>query len=168
MALQKIDIQTLSFNPFTKISQEWALLSAGTPNHAGTMTVSWGGVGHIWNKDVVTVYVRKSRYTKEFLDSGDTFTLSFYDSSQKQILSYLGSVSGRDENKIEKCGLTLAYSHDALYFEEAKLVFVCRKMCHVPLTPETFDDPALDASIYGDKDYHTLYIGEILKVWKQD
>ena len=81
---------------------------------------------------------------------------------------FLRSVSGRDENKIEKCGLTLAYSHDALYFEEAKLVFVCRKMCHVPLTPETFDDPALDASIYGDKDYHTLYIGEILEVWKQD
>lgn len=168
MSLQKVDIQSLSFNPFTKISQEWALLSAGSPEKHNTMTVSWGGVGHIWGKNTVTVYVRESRYTKEFIDSGDTFTLSFYDESQKPALGYLGKVSGRDEDKVSACGLTPAYSQGALYFEEAKLVFVCRKMCHTPLGPESFDDPSIDEKNYGDKDYHTLYIGEILEVWQQD
>lgn len=162
--LQKTNINQLSINPFTMISNEWALVSAGNETKANTMTVSWGGVGHIWGKNVVTVYIRQSRYTKEFVDANDTFTLTFFDESYKKTLAYLGTASGRDEDKIAKAGLTPVYDQGTVYFEEAKLVFVCRKLSETFLGPDTFIDPAIDAKIYGDKDYHTMYIAEIIDV----
>ena len=64
-------------NPF-KINEEPALLTCGEDGNVNTMTISWGGMGVIWNKDVGFVFVRGSRYTKEFLDKYDTFSVSHF------------------------------------------------------------------------------------------
>ncbi|MBQ7915626.1 MAG: flavin reductase [Firmicutes bacterium] len=162
--LQKTNINQLSFNPFTMISDEWALVTASDESKANTMTVSWGGVGHIWGKNVVTVYIRQSRYTKEFVDANDTFTLTFFDESYKKTLGYLGTASGRDEDKIAKSGLTPVYDQGTVYFKEAKLVFVCRKLSETFLGADTFIDPTINDKIYSDKDYHSMYIAEIIEV----
>ena len=61
------------------------------------MTASWGGVGIMWGKTAATIYLRPQRYTKEFVDANDTFTLSFFGGREKQAMGYLGKVSGRDE-----------------------------------------------------------------------
>ena len=164
MAFKEVKAEELQFNPFTKIGKEWMLITAGTEEKYNTMTASWGGVGVIWGKDVVTAYIRPQRYTKEFVDANDTFTISFFPEGYKKALSLCGSVSGRDRAKISEAGLTACFVDGAPAFEEASLVFVCKKMYHGDLFPENFDAPENDEKWYPEKDYHTMYIGEILKV----
>ena len=78
MAFREIAIESLEFNPFTKIGKEWMLITAGDETKSNTMTASWGGLGIMWSKNVATAYVRPQRYTKEFMDKADTFTLTFF------------------------------------------------------------------------------------------
>jgi len=127
------------------------------------MTASWGGLGIMWNKNVAYVFLRPQRYTKEFIDATDTFSLSFYNESYRKILSYLGTVSGRDEEKIEKSGLSKASYGNTPYFEEANLVLICKKLYAQQYDPEGFIDETLDEKNYPQKDYHTMYIVEITK-----
>ena len=109
-------------------------------------------------------YVRPQRYTKEFLDKENLYTLSFYPEEYKSKLAYLGSHSGRDEDKIAATGLTPAFGEGYTYFEEAKLVLVCRKLYQAPLKAEYFIDKTIIDANYPEKDFHDLYIGEIQKV----
>ena len=101
---QPMDLKYFQDNPFKLIGKDWMLISAEKDNNVNTMTASWGGVGVMWGKNVAYIVIRDSRYTKEFIDGSDTFSLSFFDSDDVKIresLSYLGSVSGRNENKIK-------------------------------------------------------------------
>ena len=164
MAFKEVDIKSLTFNPFTKIGSEWMLITAGDQSGYNTMTASWGGLGVLWGKNVATCYIRPQRYTKEFVDTRDTFTLSFYPAEKKDALSYLGKVSGRDEDKVKKVGFTPAFTNGNAYFEEAELVLVCRKMSRTPLRPEQFLDETVDGRWYPDKDYHEMYIAEVIDV----
>lgn len=164
MAFRSVPYDSLSLNPFTKIGKEWALLTAGDENGFNTMTVSWGAMGFMWGKPSVTVYIRPQRYTKEFVDARDTFTLSFYPAEKKEALSYLGKISGRDEDKVAKVGFTPAFANGNAYFEEAELVLVCRKMSRTPLKPEQFLDETVDDRWYPNNDYHEMYIAEVLDV----
>ena len=105
--LQKIDPKTLTVNPFTLIGDQWMLITAGTPEHCNTMTASWGGVGVMWAEPSATCYIRPQRYTKEFVDNSDYFTLCFFDESYRKALNLCGSTSGRDVDKIKECGFTV-------------------------------------------------------------
>ena len=164
MAFKSVPYESLSFNPFTKIGKDWALLTAGTEDSYNTMTVSWGGVGYIWGKPSVTVYVRPQRYTKQFVDREELFTLSFYPEDKKSALGYLGKASGRDGDKVAFVGFNPVFSHGTSYFEEAELVLVCRKMYQAPFTQENFIDKEADAKNYPEHDYHDLYIAEVIDV----
>lgn len=164
MNYKEIDIKTLSVNPFKMIGDEWMLVTAGTKEKCNTMTASWGGFGVIWGKNVATIYIRPQRYTKEFLDSNDLFSLTFYDKQYKKTLGICGSQSGRDTNKIENAGLNVAFYEGTPYFEEANTVLICKKLYHDEINPGNFEDSSIDNNNYPNKDYHTLYIAEILKV----
>jgi flavin reductase (DIM6/NTAB) family NADH-FMN oxidoreductase RutF len=164
MSFKEIEIKKLNMNPFALIGDEWLLVTAGTEGEFNTMTASWGGLGVFWGKNSATIYIRPGRYTKQFIDSNDTFTLSFFKEDYKKSLSICGSVSGRDVNKVEKANLTPIFDAENTYFDEAKMVVVCKKMYHTDIKLENFDNPKFDETIYPDKDYHTIYIGEILKV----
>ncbi len=160
---QPYPIDLLEMNPFTKIGKEWALVTAGSKAKCNTMTVSWGGVGVIWNKNVVYIFVRDSRYTKEFIDQGEFFSLSFLDEKYRNALSYCGSHSGRGENKFEKAGLTPAFRHSIPYPDEANLVLLCRKMAAVPMEENVILDKSIINNFYKDNDLHTMYVGEIIE-----
>lgn len=164
MSFKEIEIKNLNINPFTLIGHEWLLITAGTENKFNTMTASWGGLGVFWGKNSATIYVRPGRYTKQFVDSNDTFTLSFFSEDYRKALNICGSLSGRDTNKVEKANLTPIFDENNTYFEEAKMVVVCKKMYHTEIKPENFDNHSFDQKIYPEKDYHTIYIGEIVKV----
>ncbi len=165
MGLKKIRIEELQFNPMTMIANEWMLITAGDQEKGcNTMTASWGHLGAIWGKMTATIYIRPQRYTKEFVDNSDYFTLSVLDGSFKKELGYLGRVSGRDEDKIKETGLTPVYQNGTTYFEEAKLVFVCKKLYRAPIKEEGFVDETLIDSYYPKKDYHDMYVGEIVEV----
>ena len=138
---QPYPIDMLNMNPFTKIGKEWALISAGDKNKCNTMTVSWGGVGVLWGKNVVYIFIRDSRYTKEFIDNGEFFSMSFFDEKYRDALSYCGKESGRNvDDKFKGAGLTPAFRHNIPYPDEANLVLLCRKMAAVPITEDSFID----------------------------
>lgn len=154
----------LEMNPFTKFGKEWGLITAGNKTKYNTMTISWGGMGILWNKNVVYVFVRDSRYTKEFMDKGEFFSLSFFAKEYHAALAYCGAHSGRDEDKFEKAGLTPAFRHSIPYPDEANLIMLCRKMATVPLPEEILNDTSIMGEFYKDNDMHTMYIGEIMEV----
>lgn len=117
------------------LKNNWGLVTAGNNEKYNMMTVSWGAMGELWGKDSVTVYIRPQRYTEEFMNAFDHFTLSFFSLDKKQAVHGIcGSKSGRDINKTEACGLTPNFDEAAPYFEEAKLVLVCKKWLRVSLT----------------------------------
>ena len=161
---QPYPIDMLNMNPFTKIGKEWALISAGDKNKCNTMTVSWGGVGVLWGKNVVYIFIRDSRYTKEFIDNGEFFSMSFFNEKYRDALSYCGKESGRNvDDKFKGAGLTPAFRHNIPYPDEANLVLLCRKMAAVPITEDTFVDPQIMPKWYSDNDMHVMYVGEIIE-----
>ena len=161
---EKLELSELQMNPFDEIGQHWLLISAKKEGVVNTMTASWGQVGHLWGKNVATVYIRPQRYTKEFIDASDKLSLSVLDEEYRKTLSYLGSVSGRDEDKIAKSGLTVAHTDDVPYFAEANTVITGKKLYAQEYRPECFIDSSLDEKWYPQKDYHTMYILEIEKI----
>ncbi len=161
----EIRAEEITGNPFAMIGTQWMLVTAQKPDGSvNTMTASWGGVGVIWGKNAAYVVIRPQRYTKEFIDSAECFSLTFFPEEYKKALSYLGSVSGRDEDKIAKSGLHVVTGDGAPYFEESRLVLQCRKMYHQDFVKEGFYSEKLPEQFYGVGDYHTLYIVEIEKV----
>ena len=153
MSYKEMNVTELDMNPFTKISKQWMLITAGNEEKANTMTASWGGVGFIWNKNAITLYIRPQRYTKEFVDANDTLTVSFLPEQYREALNICGKISGRDEDKITKAGLTLAYEEGVPFFEEAELVFVCKKMYVQEMKKEGLLDQTFDSTYYPNEDY---------------
>lgn len=152
-------------SPFSAIGKEWMLVAAQKPDGAvNTMTASWGGLGVLWGKNVAFVFVRPQRYTKEFIEAAGRFTLSFFDEKYRPQLSYLGRVSGRDEAKIEKAGLTVEAVNGAPVFREAHTALLCKNLYAQPLDPACFTAEGLDAKWYPAHDYHTMYVAEIEQI----
>lgn len=151
-------------SPFKLIGKDWMLITAEKDGKTNTMTASWGGLGVMWGLDVAYIVVRPQRYTKEFIDHSERFSLTFFDESMRKGLGYLGTVSGRDENKIEKAGLTVIHEGETPYFEEAKIAIFCKKLYAQELKPEHFIMKELNPQWYPDSDHHTLYIAEVTKI----
>jgi len=167
--MHEIDYKDLKLNPMTMIAKEWMLITAGSEaTGCNTMTASWGHLGSIWGRGgglpTAVIYIRPQRYTKEFVDREDYFTLSVLSEQYRKELAYLGSHSGRDEDKFAATGLTPAYIDGTSYVAEADLVFVCRKLYHAPLLEGGFTDPAIVEDSYPQRDFHEMYVGEIVKV----
>jgi len=150
-------------NPFQQIGKEWMLVSAGDEQKANTMTASWGGMGVMWGSDVAYVVIRQSRFTKEFIDEQKCFSLSFPGEEYRQAMSYLGSVSGRTEDKLQKTDLHFEYAQGIPYIKEAKQVFLCQVLSQTLLNTEDFVDAGV-GKWYEDGDLHTLYIAKIVGV----
>lgn len=165
MAFEKINIQDLQMNPFVKIGKEWMLITAGDKHKFNTMTASWGGLGVLWGEDVVKAYIRPQRYTKEFIDKQDCFSLSFFDGHYKKELGVLGSVSGRDQDKIHDVDFHVTFLDGVPTFEEASTVFIVEKVYEDTIKPENFKDKSLDEKWYPEKDYHSVYIAKIKAVY---
>ena len=161
--MKEITIYDVKENVVDLLNHQWGLITAGREGAYNTMTVSWGALGELWGRDMVTAYIRPQRYTKAFLDENDCFTLSFYPPEYKKALGVCGSQSGRDIDKAAATGLTPVFSEAAPYFAQAKLVLVCKKIAVGKFEPEQF----LDESILGEypaDDFHFIYYGEIQKV----
>ncbi|MBC9784353.1 flavin reductase [Heliobacterium chlorum] len=164
----EIKPENLDKSPFRLIGAEWMLVTAEKEGKVNTMTASWGGLGIMWGKNVAFIVLRPQRYTKEFVDSSNTFSLTFFANDFKKELGYLGSVSGRDEDKIKKANLTVLYSDKTPYFQEAKLAMFCRKLYAQEFQPECFIEAELMENLYPQKDYHTMYIAEVTKILAKD
>ena len=162
--MKEIPISELAMHPYLKIAKDWMLITAGDASGYNTMTASWGHVGSLWNLPTSVIYIRPQRYTKEFVDREDTYTLSFFGPECHKALLYLGTKSGRDEDKVAAVGLTAVHGYGSTYFAEAELVLVCRKLYRGSLTEEGFLDRTVLEKNYPSRDLHDVYIGEIQKV----
>jgi flavin reductase (DIM6/NTAB) family NADH-FMN oxidoreductase RutF len=156
------DPEKITDNPFKLIGSDWMLITAGSRESLNTMTASWGGMGVIWNKKVCFCVVRPTRHTRLFTDNSSYFTLSFFEERYREVLNYCGTHSGRDVNKIKETRLTPLFGDDTIYFAEARLVFQCKKLYYQDINPANFVDPTIDERNYPLKDYHRLYVGEIV------
>lgn len=161
---QPMPIDLIEINPFTQIGKDWALITAGTKVKSNPMTISWGGVGVLWGKNVSYIFVRDSRYTKELLDANEFFSISFLPKDYRAALNYCGSHSGRDGDKFAAAGLTPAYRHCIPYIDEANTVLLCEKMAAARITEDSFLMPEIKEKWYQNGDMHTMYIAEILEV----
>lgn len=165
MNLHPIELSDLKFNPFDKIGKEWYLITSGDLSDYNTMTASWGTMGIFWGKPVVNSFVRPQRHTYGYMEKNDLFTISFYDETYRSALQYCGTKSGRDVDKAKECNLTPVDFDGTVAFDEASLVFVCKKLYYYDLTPEQMIDPFIDK--WYDNDYHRCYFAEILKVYSK-
>lgn len=167
MALKEIDIKSLEeFNPFSKIADDWFLVTAGDESGYNTMTASWGSVGTMWGKSVAVTVIRPQRYTKEFVDKSEYFTISFLKKGNKDKLSFCGSKSGRDFDKAKETGLIPLFVDNTTSFEQAELILICRKVFAQDINPDSFLDKNLIDKWYPEKDFHTAYVGEIVKAYQ--
>ena len=167
MSFKQISPEELIQNPFVAIGSEWMLIAADKGGKTNAMTASWGGVGIMWGKPSAFVFIRQTRYTKEFVDAGDHFTLNFFGGNFKKELGYFGRVSGRDEDKIAKTGMNVSTVENVPVFDDATTVLVCRKMFTQKLDEAGFIDRKVLEQNYeiGSSDsMHSIYIAEIEKI----
>ena len=155
----------LEGNPFQMIDKQWMLITAGNEEKANTMTASWGGLGVLWFKPVSFAFIRPTRYTYEFTEREDAYSLCFFSEEYRDTLKLCGTVSGRDRDKIAEAGLTLRYEDGVPYFDEADTVMICRKIAVQDIDPAGFVDPTVEK--HYNNDYHRVYTGEITKVLRR-
>ncbi len=159
---QEINIRDLNQNAIKMIADRWLLIAAGTKDGYNMMTGSWGALGEMWGKDIATVVIRPTRHTYGFMEENDYFTVSVFPQEiNKAVHGICGSKSGREIDKTAETGLTPLFDQ-GVYFEQAEIVLICKKIYVSDVQPENFIDRSLDEKWY-NKDYHRMYVGEIVK-----
>ena len=166
MSLKEINPFEFNESVFKVIGKDWLLVTGEADGKANAMTASWGGMGIMWGKPVAFIFIRPTRYTKEFVDKADGLTLSVFTEDYRKMLNYFGTVSGRDEDKIAKAELTTLHDGERTYFAEARLTLLCRKLYAQEMQQADFIDKACDEKWYNN-DYHTMYVVEIEKILAQ-
>ena len=165
---QEIKPQEIDVNAVKMFADDWMLLSAGKDTSMNMMTIAWGALGELWGKPVVTVYVSTDRYTYKFLEDNEYFTVTAFPEQFRDKLQYLGSVSGRDEDKVKGSGLTPEFTKlgNPIY-KEANLAIECKKIYAEQFKKELM--PLEQRQWYDEKKLgvHVMYIGEIVNVWKK-
>ncbi|MBO6117513.1 MAG: flavin reductase family protein [Bacteroidales bacterium] len=166
MEFKRISPKDIQGNTFSMFAEDLALVTAGNQKSFNTMTIGWGDFGILWSKPIITVYVSSSRYTKQFMDANDEFTVEFFDKKYTDALMYLGTHSGRNEDKVSNARLTPVFTESGnATFKESRLIIEAKK-----LYSHEFDANALPEEIiqwYKQRKLglHTMYIGEIKNVW---
>ena len=167
---KKIDVK----EDFTENGFQWfhdaELLAAGNKEKSNAMTIGWGGIGTLWGRTALTVYVAEKRYTKQFMDEADYFTVMTFDVKNSKVLRYMGTKSGRDGNKAEVLGLHTTYTANGTpYYTEATMVIECKIMYAAPFDPQYFKSD-VPKNMYSNfpSGLHTMYIGEVIGAWEKD
>lgn len=163
MSFKEISIKDVSISPSELYGDKWALIGSGDQDRHNIMTASWGMLGKLWNKDVAVVFIRPPRYTYEIIEDEEYFTVNFLSEKYREALNICGVASGRDCDKFEHVGLSPYYVEGTTAVEQANLVVVCKKIAITDIKPEGFVDESID-SFYPKKDYHRVFVGEIIKV----
>lgn len=169
MGLQSVDFQTMTPEVFRVFETQNALLTAGDRKTCNTMTIGWCQLGRVWNLPVCTVYVRPERYTYEFMESHNYFTVSVLPPEAKKIMAFCGTKSGRDVDKIRECGLTVRYgAGDAPLFDQAEWVLVCKKAYVQDLDAACVLDSCIHGSYGAKGGWHWVYTGVVVEAYQQE
>ncbi|MCC8146841.1 MAG: flavin reductase [Bacteroidales bacterium] len=167
---ERLDPKELPDNVIELIGKQWMLVTAGTSESFNTMTASWGGIGYIWERPSTFIFIRDTRYTYQFLQQEESFTLSFFPEEYRHALRICGSRSGRDTDKIKEAGLTpIQTSSGLMSFAEARMIIECRKILVQELHYENLTSPYKEKIIKESYDKesakHQMFISEITNIW---
>ena len=170
--------EDIELEALAHLKKNWALVSAGNLEHFNTCTVSWGSFGVLWGKDVATIYIHPSRYTLEFMKKEEFFTISFFAPTYQKALGVLGTLSGRDGDKITLSGLTPIACRGSVTFQEASFTLRCRKVYQGAFQKEYIAPEVLayyhgHPATYppnedGEVQPHYEFIGEIIDVFRKE
>lgn len=154
-------------NAIELFDKDWMALAVGKESDMNAMTISWGEIGELWGKPVLTVFVSSSRYTHGFMERNGYFTVTAFPENYRSALQYIGSHSGRDGDKLNAAGLTPEFTElGNPIFTEANLAIECRIIYKAPFVKEGIAPDV--ARIYDNgMGVHTMYIGEIVNVWRK-
>ncbi len=151
-----------AFEAFSSFSKYGALLTVGNKEKFNMMTIGWGGLGTLWGRPVATVFVRPSRYTHEFIEKEDYFTIGIFENYwYKDELKKLGTNSGRDMDKMHDSGLTPMEVPNGMTFKEVSVTLICKKIFKQRLDPSQL--PAdIQRQYYEDDEPHDMFVGEVV------
>lgn len=153
----------LELDIFARFENKWALVCAGSKESFNAMAISWGGLGTLWERPAATVYVKPIRYTWDFLQKNDYFTVIFLPEKLKKAVGIMGSRSGRDGDKVSLAGLTPVFLEKGVSFREAETTLVCRKMYSQDMKRDTMPAEVI-ADYYTTEEPHTMFVGEVTEI----
>jgi flavin reductase (DIM6/NTAB) family NADH-FMN oxidoreductase RutF len=164
---QIVDPYKIDESAFRIIGSEWMLVTGGSLESFNTMTAAWGGFGTLWEKSVCFCFIRPTRYTYEFMEKSEVFSICFFEEQYKSILDFCGSNSGRDTDKLKATGISpVSGENGAVYFDKARLVILCEKIYYQDIIPANFIDSSTH-EFYPEKDYHRMYVGKVVQALKK-
>lgn len=167
---QEITADALDWGMFPRRKGNWFLVTAGREARCNALLGTYGGLLSLWNRNCAAVFIRESRYTKEFLDREARFSLAVLPEAYRDAVRYCGAHSGREGDKFAAAGLTVTSADGVPFPAEASLVLLCRKLCACPMADACFA-PDIAAWYYEGRwegNPHTMYIGEIEKILRKD
>lgn len=165
---KEITPRDIEGNPVKMFADEWFELAAGKEGDMNLMTIAWGTLGELWSKPVVTVYVSTSRYTYEYMEKNDYFTITHFPASMREKLQYLGTASGRDEDKVKGADLTVEFTDlGNPIFAEADLAIECKKIYSDQFKADKLPLERRQWHEETGTGIHVMYVGEIVNVWKK-
>ena len=170
MKLHPVELERLTPEILHVFGRQPPLLTAGDKTGLNTMTIGWCQLGRLWNLPVCTVYVRPERYTYQFMESHDYFTVSILQEEAKKVTALCGGKSGRDVDKVKACGLTVRWgAGDAPFFDEAEWVLVCRKLYAQDMDPACVlgEGEILPFYTPGQGGWHRIYVGQVVEAYQK-
>ena len=166
---KEITLKDINFDANKFFGDHFGVLAARNKvGNTNCLTIAWGTYGKLWNKPVMVAFIRPERYTYGFINESESFSISFFDEKYKKELLYLGTHSGRDEDKVKNVDFHYVNDGEVSYFKEANLIFILRKLYQDDLKKDKFVDKTIIDNVYGSNgNLHTFYIGEIVKILKR-
>lgn len=155
-------------NAMECIGSKWMLITVDdkAQGRANAMTASWGAMGVLWNKNICICFVRPQRHTYSLLQNESEFSISFMGEEYRDALKLCGRESGRDADKLLKCGLNVNRESGVPVVAEAEIALVCRKLYEDELKEGCFLDESLLVN-YKAGDYHRFYVCEIKEAYRK-
>jgi flavin reductase (DIM6/NTAB) family NADH-FMN oxidoreductase RutF len=166
--MKNLDYMTIAEDAIKKI-KKGVFLTVKAGNALNTMTIGWATFGFIWQKPIMMVAVRSSRHTFGIIEKAQDFTVTIPSSDMSKATAFCGSKSGRDVDKFKMGNLETSKGSKVVspiikvpgYHYECKIVY---KSAMNP----AYLDKNYAASLYPQKDYHTLYFGELMACYETD
>lgn len=157
-------MENFKIDAFDQFDKKWALVTAGCLDRYNTMTISWGGLGTLWSKPVVTVYVKPIRHTWAFMNDNDYFTVSFYSENYRKDLLTLGTKSGRDGDKVAQTSLkAVSCGHDTVTFDKAEVTLLCKKIYWQDMNRDMMTKDVIK-TYYQTEEPHRMFVGEVIDI----
>ncbi len=144
-----------------------AFLTVKAGTSLNTMAIGWATFGLIWQKPILMVAVRLSRHTFGLMEKAEDFTVTVPTGDMAKEIAFCGSKSGRDVDKFKMCNLETTNSSKVVspIIKTSGQHYECKIVYKSAMDP-VYLDRNLDTNLYPQKDYHTLYFGEILACYE--